>query len=45
VTEILQDPELRGRMRQNALKRIQDFSEERFVDNTYALYREVLNGQ
>ena len=42
VTEILQHPELRDCMRMNALRRIQEFSEDRFVDNTCALYRETL---
>ncbi len=42
VSGILLDPEMKSRMRKNALERIGAFSEERFVDNICALYEEVL---
>ena len=44
VNGILQSDETRERMRKNALEKIREFSEERFVEKTCALYESVLEG-
>ncbi len=43
VTGILGDGALRDAMRENALRKAADFSHERFLDRTLALYERVLN--
>ena len=42
ASAILENPALQQRMRESAITRIQAFSEERFVENTFRLYQSLL---
>ena len=42
AADMLESPALRQRMRENALERIQDFTEEKFVANTFRLYQSLV---